>query len=215
MKIKICGITNKEDAVWAINYGADYIGLNFYKDSPRHVSFVSANKWVPELPSFASLVGVFVDEAIPETVKIVDKLKLKGVQLHGAETPETITLLRVALEGLGRPVFIMKGFRMRDESSLRELEEYQATVDYFLLDAYVEDQMGGTGTVFNWDLAVKAKDLGKPIFLAGGLTPENVREAGKKVAPYAVDVASGVEKSPKRKDVKKVEDFIRNAKSIR
>lgn len=215
MKVKICGLTNKEDAVWALNYGADFLGINFWKESPRYVSFATAKKWVPELPSFASVIGVFVDADVKEMAQAVENLKLKGIQLHGEEPVEKASELRTMLDGKGLSVFITKAFRIQDEASLSKLPDYQPHVDYFLLDAFVEGQPGGTGATFNWDLAVKAKEVGKPIFLAGGLTPENVKEAGKKVAPFAVDVASGVEKSPKRKDSQKLNDFIKNAKSVR
>jgi phosphoribosylanthranilate isomerase len=212
MKTKICGVTNKEDAIWAINYGADYVGLNFFKESPRHVTAGTAAKWVSEVPPFANLVGVFVDAPLKEIVDTVVKLKLKGVQLHGSESPAMLNDLRQTLSGMGVKVFIVKAFRVQDESSLSALGDYQGAADYFLLDAHSADAMGGTGMTFNWDLALKAKDIGTPIFLAGGLTPENVKDAVKKVQPFAVDVASGVEKSPKRKDLKKVQDFIQNAK---
>jgi phosphoribosylanthranilate isomerase len=213
MKVKICGITNKEDAVWAINYGAEYLGINFWKESPRHVSLATAQKWVTQLPAFASLVGVFVDSEADEVVNTVLKLNLKGIQLHGEESPEMLAGVRISLEGAGHKVFLMKAVRVHDESSLAVLNDFKDVVDFFLLDSYVLDQMGGTGARFNWELAVKAKEFGKPIFLAGGLTPENVREAVKKVSPYAVDVASGVEKSPKRKDPDKIKEFIQNAKN--
>ena len=213
MKVKICGITNKEDAVWALNYGADYIGLNLWKESKRHVAAASAAAWTAQLPGFATLVGVFVDADQNEIVHAVQKLNLKGVQLHGDESPATVAALRLALEGMGRTVFIVKAFRIENEESLASLADYKDTVDYFLLDSFHPDEMGGTGGRFDWNLALRAKELGKPIFLAGGLTPENVKEAIKKVAPMAVDVASGVEKSPKKKDPEKMKEFIRNAKN--
>lgn len=212
MKVKICGITNKDDAVWALNYGADYIGLNFSKESPRHVSVTGASGWISHLPSFASAIGVFVNHDHDEIVQTVQKLNLKGVQLHGDETPAFLSSLKISLEGTGRSVFLIKAFRMHDEETLKVMPDYQTCADYFLLDSFQSDQAGGTGTRFNWDLAIKAKELGKPIFLAGGLTPENVKEAVKKIGPFAVDVASGVEKSPKRKDLQKMQDFIAHAK---
>lgn len=212
MKVKICGITNKEDAVWALNYGADYIGLNFWKDSKRHLSLKAAETWVPSLPGFTNLIGIFVNAPQDEIVKTVQKLNLKGVQLHGDESPADVAALKIVLEGMGRTVTIIKAIRMKGEETLAELGAYKDSVDYFLLDAYSPDELGGTGHRFNWDLAVKAKEIGKPIFLAGGLNPENIAEAVKKVGPFAVDVASGVEKSPKRKDPDKIKDFITKAK---
>lgn len=212
VKVKICGITNKEDAVWAVNYGADFIGLNFWKESSRHVTATTAAKWTVQLPPFVPLYGVFVNADQNEIVKTVEHMKLKGIQLHGDESASSVAALRVALEGSGLPVKIIKAIRMQNEESLKVLSEYRDLVDYFLLDSFVQDQPGGTGTRFNWDLAIKAKEIGKPIFLAGGLAPDNVKEAVKKVGPFAVDVASGVEKSPKRKDPDKIRDFINNAK---
>lgn len=212
MKVKICGITNKDDAVWALNYGADYIGLNFWKESKRHVSAASAATWIPALPSFATLVGVFVNADQDEILHAVQKMKLKGIQLHGDESPEMVAALRMSLEGAGLKVFITKAFRMQSEETLAQLAAYKDSVDYFLLDSYHPDEPGGTGERFDWSLATKAKELGKPIFLAGGLNPENVKEAIKKVQPYAVDVASGVEKSPKKKDLEKMKEFIQHAK---
>ncbi len=215
MKVKICGLTSKDDATWALNYGADYLGVNFYKESPRHVSAATAEKWVTTLPSFASIVGVFVNTSAPDIIKTVTHLKLKGVQLHGDESPEMVAQLRNELNGLGRPIFIIKAFRMQGKETLAAMDSYVDSVDYFLLDSYVEGEPGGTGARFNWDLAVKAQEKGKPVFLAGGLTPDNVKEAGKKVKPFAVDVASGVEKSPRKKDSDKIKNFIDNARGVR
>lgn len=212
VKVKICGLTNKEDAVWALNYGADYLGINFWKESPRYVSLTTASKWVSQLPSFAQTFGVFVNADQNDIVKTVGQLHLKGVQLHGDEPASFVAALRIALEGSGLNPKIMKAIRMQDESSLSVLSDYLDCCDYLLVDSFVQDQPGGTGTRFNWDLAVEAKSKGKPLFLAGGLHPENVKEAVKKVEPYAVDVASGVEKSPKRKDPEKLKIFITNAK---
>lgn len=213
MKVKICGITNKDDAVWALNYGADMVGVNFWKESKRYVSPATAAGWVSQLPGFATIVGVFVNAPEADIVSAVTKMNLKGVQLHGDETAADVAALRIALEGTGKKVFIMKAFRVKDEETINRLSDYKDAVDYFLLDSYDPEQQGGTGVQFNWDLAVKAKELGKPVFLAGGLTPENVRMGVKKVQPYAVDVASGVEKTPKKKDLEKMKDFIRNAKN--
>ncbi len=212
MKVKICGLTGKEDAIWAINYGADLLGVNFYKESPRHVSLASAEKWISALPSFANVIGVFVNADEKEIVKHATRLKLKGVQLHGDESPEMVTSLKAALQVAGLHTYIIKAIRVKDEESLANLESYLPAADYFLLDTHVEGEPGGTGTRFNWDLAVKAKDSGTPIFLAGGLTPDNVKEAIKKVNPFAVDVASGVEKSPRKKDQDKIKNFIEHAK---
>jgi phosphoribosylanthranilate isomerase len=211
-KVKICGITNKDDATWAINYGADYLGVNFYKESPRHVTVSTAAKWLPSLPPFIPVIGVFVDETNETILKAVDHLNLKGVQLHGNESVEQVAALKNELAGQGRSVMIIKAFHIASDDSLAGIADYLPHVDHLLLDSKVDGQMGGTGERFNWDLAIKAKEMGKSIFLAGGLTPENVKEAVKRVSPYAVDVASGVEKSPKRKDLDKMKMFITTAK---
>ena len=213
MKVKICGLTNKDDAVWALNYGADYLGVNFYHDSPRHVSVAIASKWVPHLPSFASVVGLFVNASIEEIVKAVTKLNLKGLQLHGEESPEFISQLKSDLTATGHDVFVIKAFQVADESILPLIERYKDCVDYFLLDAKKEGVPGGTGERFDWNIALKVKDFGKPIFLAGGLNPDNVKKAIKKVQPFAVDVASGVEKSHRKKDLDKIKSFISFSKS--
>lgn len=212
MKVKICGLTNKEDAVWALNYGADYLGFNFWKESPRHISVKTAETVITQLPLFAWSVGVFVNADQDEIVDAVSKLKLKAVQLHGDETPAMVAGLRLSLQGIGKNVAIIKAIRMQSEDTIAAMKDFLPHVDYFLLDAYQPGQMGGTGATFNWELAVKAKELGKPIFLAGGLNPDNIADAVKKTSPFAVDVASGVEKSPKKKDMQKIQDFISRAK---
>jgi phosphoribosylanthranilate isomerase len=210
VKIKICGITCAQDATWAANLGADFIGLNFYKDSPRKVSPQNAMEILKEIPPFVYSVGVFVNEDGRNAAKLVKKLNLTLVQLHGEETVEYCQQLKEAIPGIK----IIKAFRVKDETILDSMRPYLEIADYFLLDAYVEDVTGGTGATFNWDLAVQAKELGKPVFLAGGLTPDNVQEAVDKVKPFAVDAASGIERSPKRKDYDKMKDFINKAKAV-
>lgn len=209
VRVKICGITCKEDATWAVNLGADFVGLNFYKESPRKVSPAHAEEIMEVIPPFVFCVGVFVNEDIKNIAKIVAKLRLSYVQLHGEESPDFCRQLKEAIPGIK----IIKAVRMKDESSLSMLQPYAEYTDYFLLDAFVEGVPGGTGETFNWDLAVKAKEIGKPIFLSGGLRPDNVQEAAEKVKPFAVDVASGVERTPKRKDYDKMKEFITKAKT--
>lgn len=210
IKVKICGVTNFDDALLVANLGAEYLGLNFWKDSPRKVSVKMAKDIVSKMPPFVATVGLFVDEPLEEITKIVKKAGLKAVQLHGSETPEYCGQLSLACA-----VPVIKAFRIQDEQSIEAMKPYTEAVNYFLLDAYVPGEVGGTGATFNWDLAVKAKDLGKPIFLAGGLTPENVTEAIEKVMPFAVDVASGVERLPRRKDYDKMNTFIRKARGLK
>lgn len=209
VKVKICGVSCKEDATWAANLGADFIGLNFYKESPRKVSLSYAQEVVSVLPSFVLAVGVFVNEDIKNVVRTAGKLHLPLIQLHGNEPLDFCKQVKEAIP----EIKIIKAFRMENENSLTAFGTYTEIVDYFLLDAFVAGIPGGTGQNFNWDLAMQAKSFGKPIFLSGGLNPHNVGEAVEKVKPFAVDVASGVERSPKRKDYEKMKEFITKAKT--
>ena len=167
VKIKICGITNLEDALLAAELGADALGFIFYPKSPRKVAPETAREIIAQLPPFVASVGVFVDEAAAVVQELAAKVRLDWVQLHGQESPEYC-------RNLGRRV--IKGFRIQDENSLRELAPYRDAVQAFLLDTYKKGQVGGTGEVFDWHLAREAKKFGR-IILAGGLTPENVSQA--------------------------------------
>lgn len=206
-KVKICGITNEEDATWAVNLGAHYLGLNFHKDSPRKVSPDLAARIAKKVPSFVPTIGVFVEQSAAEIVKIAKKAGLSGIQLHGDQTPADCEVLTSELE-----VFLIKSVRVAVEADLEVLVGFKDVVNYFLLDARVDGQMGGTGQTFPWELTARAKVFGKPVFLAGGLTPDTVAEAIEAAQPFAVDVASGVEKSPKRKDYEKMKSFIEAVK---
>jgi phosphoribosylanthranilate isomerase len=210
VKVKICGVTNFDDALLVANLGSDFIGFNFWPESPRKVSVKNAREMALKMPPFVSPVGVFVNELSEEVVKTAKKAGLKYIQLHGSETPEYCKAVK---EAAGLPV--IKAFRVSDEKSLESIPAYLDAIDYLLLDAFVEGEPGGTGQTFNWDTAVKAKELGKPVILAGGLTPENVTEAILKVAPFAVDVASGVERLQRRKDYDKMNKFIRAARGLK
>ena len=209
-KVKICGVTNLEDAMLVTNIGADFVGFNFYPESPRKISEKLCKEIVQKLPPFIVPAGVFVDEEIEALKKTAKKCSLKMIQLHGSESPEYCK--QVAAE-TGIPV--MKAFRIENEGTIEAIKPYLEAVNYLLLDAYVPGEPGGTGEVFNWDLAVKVKELNKPFFLAGGLTPENVSEAIAKVQPFGVDVASGVERLPRRKDYDKVNKFVRRARGLK
>ncbi|MFB0526672.1 MAG: phosphoribosylanthranilate isomerase [bacterium] len=209
VKIKICGITNEKDALWAVNLGADYIGFNFYKDSPRKISPKLAGQIIGRLPPFTQPVGLFVNAEMKAIKRIAEKCRLNLVQLHGEETPEYCRELQTQSARLK----IIKAFRMRGKENLGDIERYN--VDYYLLDSYVPGIEGGTGEIFNWDLAVEAKQFNKPVFLAGGLTPDNVVQAIEKVNPYGVDVASGVERTPRRKDYDLMREFINRIRTKR
>ena len=196
-KVKICGITNLADALAAVEAGADALGLNFYEKSPRHVSLKTAAEISKQLPPFLMRVGVFVNADEDLVTRAIGECGLSLLQFHGDEPPEFCTQF-----GL----MSMKAFRIRDAESLKQIPEFQT--DAYLLDAYSPEARGGTGEKFNWDLAIEAQKFSKPIFLAGGLTPENVADAVRKVKPFGVDVASGVESAPGKKDTAKVRAFI-------
>lgn len=203
VKVKICGITSAEDAAAAVAAGADLLGFVFYEGSPRHVTVEQAAAIARTVSPFVVRVGLFVD-APPELVgEALSACGLQLLQFHGDETPEYCRQF---------PAMSMKAFRVRGADTIRVLPEY--ATDAWLLDAFVPGQRGGTGHAFNWELAVEAVKRGKPVFLAGGLTPENVAEAVRQVQPYGVDVSSGVESAPGKKDHAKVRAFIQAAKGV-
>ena len=199
--VKICGITSEADALAAAEAGADAIGLMFYEGSPRHVTLEQAKAISAALPQHVMRVGVFVNAEEAFVHQALTECMLNILQFHGDETPEECSRY---------PVMTLKAFRVQGEETLAQLEAYPS--QGYLLDAYVKDALGGTGATFNWDLAVRAQEFGKPIFLAGGLTPENVAEAVRKVQPFGVDVSSGVESEPGRKDAEQMRTFVAAAK---
>ena len=199
VNIKICGITNLEDALLAAELGADALGFIFYPKSPRKVAPETAREIIAQLPPFVASVGVFVDEAAATVRDLVARVGLDWVQLHGQESPEYC-------RSLGPKV--IKGFRIMDEKSLLELEPYRDGVQAFLLDTYKKGQVGGTGEVFDWRLARAAQKYGR-IILAGGLRPENVAQAIAAAQPDAVDAASGTEAAPGKKDPAKLRAFFK------
>jgi phosphoribosylanthranilate isomerase len=200
--VKICGITNPADAQAAIEARADALGFVFYAKSPRCLTIPAAAEISRQLPGFVMRVGVFVNALKAEVLRAISECGLNLLQFHGDEPPEYC---------LQFGLMCMKAFRMRDAATLRELTQYKT--DAWLLDAYSPEAVGGSGEKFNWELAIAAQRFGKPIFLAGGLTPENVAEAVRKVRPFGVDVSSGVEISPGKKDPAKVRAFVNAAKA--
>ena len=202
-KVKICGITNLEDAQVAVQAGADALGFIFYPKSSRFVEIQVVKSIVNQLPPFVLPIGVFVNEEPTMVQNIMDVCGLALAQLHGEETPSYC-------ETLGHPV--LKGIRLRDHSSFLALAEYKgrAGVRGFVIDAFSDSEYGGTGKIADWNLATEAAKAA-PILLAGGLSPENVQDAIQRVQPYGVDVSSGVEASPGKKDHTKVQAFVRAA----
>jgi phosphoribosylanthranilate isomerase len=202
VKIKICGITSVGDGLMAAAAGADMIGLVFYEPSKRYVTVKAAREIARALPASVLRVGVFVDPEESLMREAIGACGLNWLQFHGNEAPEFCTRFGV---------MSIKALRVKNAESLRTLENYQT--DAFLLDAHAAAGLGGTGERFDWELAAAARKFGKPIFLAGGLTPLNVGKAVRQVRPFAVDVSSGVESAPGIKDRAKVEAFIAAARS--
>ena len=203
VRIKICGITNLEDALLAAELGADALGFIFYPKSPRKVEPEAARAIIAQLPPFVAAVGVFVDEAAAMVRDLAARVGLDWVQLHGQESPEYC-------RGLGRKV--IKGFRIRDEKSLLELEPYRDAVQAFLLDTYKKGQVGGTGEVLTGIWPGRRKNTAGSSW-PGALTPENVAQAIATAQPDAVDAASGTEASPGKKDPAKLRAFFKAAVS--
>jgi len=205
-KVKICGITNLGDAIVTEIAGADIMGFVF-AESTRRIDVEAARAIIDKVSLSVKITALFVNEEKRIVDEIINKLgRVDLLQFHGDETPEYC-------EGF-RGVKIIKAFRIKDESSLTAIKNFK-NLDYILLDAHKDERYGGTGESFDWDIALKAKDYGIPIFLSGGLSPENVKEAILKVDPFAVDVSSGVEKEPGKKDQELVRRFISEVKSAK
>jgi phosphoribosylanthranilate isomerase len=202
IRVKICGITNLDDARAALDEGADAIGFIFYSKSPRAISFRKAGEIVGALPPFVSAVGVFVNESDVHIREAVKEAKLTHVQLHGDESP-------LFCQQLG--LNVIKAFRVEVPEDLDPIKDF--SVRGILLDSYRKAQYGGTGKPFDWKMLSRLSP-GKPIILSGGLNAENVREAIELCSPYAVDVSSGIEKSPGIKERDKMKRFIRIAKGL-
>jgi phosphoribosylanthranilate isomerase len=202
MKIKICGITNLDDALLAAELGADALGFIFVKTSLRRIRPSTARKIIQELPPFVTPVGVVADAEHDEILELIDETGVRCVQLHGNESPKQLAKF---------PVPVYKSFRVDKEFNLETLRRYKGSA--YLLDTHVDGALGGTGKTFDWDVAIKAKAYGR-IILAGGLNPENILEAIQTVQPYAVDVNSGVESAPGKKDKNKLEQLFKTIRSL-
>jgi phosphoribosylanthranilate isomerase len=200
VKVKICGITNAEDARQAVAAGADALGFVFFSQSPRAVNEAQVREIVSHLPPFVTRVGLFVNADAEQINRTMQACQLDLAQLHGDEPPELFSLLDCRA---------IKALRVRSRGCLLDHQRYPGSA--LLLDAWCPDRYGGTGEKFDWELA-EAVARQRPVVLAGGLNPENVAAAIRAVRPYAVDVSSGVETAPGRKDLLKLRHFIRNAK---
>jgi phosphoribosylanthranilate isomerase len=202
-KVKICGLTNYEDAAAAMEMGADILGFNFYQASPRYVPVEKASGIVTRLPAFMEVAGIFVNETFETIGQIVEQCQLTWVQLHGDESPEFCKSLR------SLNVKTMKAIRVRDKDDIEKAQRYFTHA--VLLDAYHPDKYGGTGLSFDWNVI---GHINKRIFLAGGISPDNVIQAVQ-LGVYGVDVCSGVESEPGKKDHNKMRALFENIKRVR
>lgn len=198
-KVKICGLTNLDDALKAEDLGADFLGFIFFKNSPRHISPDSIRDIIENLHGSAQKVGLFCDQDVNFVRVQADNCRLDLIQLHGNESPDYTETLR-------KDIRIIKSFKIKKNFDFGILQRYEKA-DFYLFDTYKEGMPGGTGVSFDWGM-LEGKSFNKPIFLAGGLRPNNVKKAIEAVRPFAVDVASGIEKSPGKKDHRLLEEFI-------
>lgn len=202
-RVKMCGTTRLEDALAAVQYGVDALGFIFYAKSPRNILPDQAAQIIKKLPPLVDSIGVFVNAPIEELVATA-KVGLSYLQLHGSESADYCRKIRQQLPSCG----IVKAFRVGEESRVEDFVPYNDCVDAFLLDTYVSGASGGTGKVFDWSI-IEQLQLQRPIFLAGGLTPENVVNAISEVRPYAVDINSGVESQPGVKDHARLKNLLK------
>lgn len=202
--VKICGITNLDDALAAVRAGADALGFNFYKPSPRYITPQAAREIIEQLPESLLTVGVFVNEESENVRKIANEAGLRALQLHGDETPEYCRELA--------DYYVIKTFAVSDEFDIRAAHEYK--VEAVMLDTKHNSLRGGTGEVFDWSVAQKAVLTIPKLFLAGGLSPENIENAVEIVRPFAVDACSSLEDSPGKKNNERMRVFINTVRGV-
>jgi phosphoribosylanthranilate isomerase len=202
-KVKICGITNHEDAVAAMDMGADLLGFNFYPKSPRYVTLEKAADIINKLPGFMDTAGVFVNASIDQINETNNSCQLDWVQLHGDEDPEFCSLFG------SHTVKTMKAIRVKDQTDIERANSF--FTDAILLDAFNPDKYGGTGLTFDWNII---GHISKRVFLAGGINPDNAVKAVK-LGVYGIDVCSGIEAEPGRKDHKKMKKLFENIRHLR
>ncbi|MHC4122689.1 MAG: phosphoribosylanthranilate isomerase [Planctomycetota bacterium] len=203
IKVKICGITNYKDAKAAIDMGADLIGFNFYQESPRYIPPEKAVEIISKLPAFVDTVGLFVNSSLNEIQEMVNTGCLNWIQLHGDENPKFCNELA------SLSVKTIKAIRVKDKNDIEKANHF--FTDVILLDAYHPEKYGGTGCTFDWNIV---GHIGKRIFLAGGITPDNVENAAK-LGVYGIDICSGIESGPGKKDHKKMKELFKNIRHLR
>jgi len=221
VKVKICGITSLEDAVMACKCGADLLGFIFIENTPRNmeINVVKDIIFSLNMTGFSNVakVGLFKDEEKEKASDIITFCGLDHVQLHGKEDPEYCKALKMSVsEKCERDIKIIKAFKIADKilpNGDHDISEYDST-DYLVFDTFKAGLDGGTGKEFDWEILIQDRvNIKKQFFVAGGLTPENVKEAVKRIQPYGVDVSSGVEEITGKKDEKLLKEFVKNAKS--
>ena len=202
VKVKICGITNYEDASTAVDMGADLLGFNFYPKSPRFVSPEKAKGIISKLPGFIDIVGVFVNASFEQIQETINQCQLNWIQLHGDESPQFCNSF------LSLNVKTMKALRVKDQNDIQRAENY--FTDAILLDAFDPEKYGGTGLTFDWNIV---GHIGKRVFLAGGINPDNAPEAIK-LGVYGIDVCSGIEAEPGKKDERLMIKLFENIRHL-
>lgn len=202
-KVKICGITNYKDASAAIDLGADIIGFNFYPKSPRYLSPKDAVEIIKKLPAFISVAGIFVNESFDQIRDTIELCQLTWIQFHGDEQPDFCKAFNTLEIGT------IKAIRVKDKKDVEKSEEF--FTDAILLDAFDPDKYGGTGIKFDWNIV---GHIGKRVFLAGGINPDNVVDAVK-LGVYGIDICSGIEAEPGKKDHKKMKNLFDNIRHLR
>jgi len=203
VKVKICGITNYDDAAAAVDMGADLLGFNFYPKSPRYVTREKAAGIIGKLPAFVDVVGIFVNASFDEIRETIDQCQLNWIQLHGDESPEFCRSF------LSINVKTMKALRIKDQADIERVDDY--FTDAILLDAFHPEKYGGTGVTFDWNVI---GHIGKRIFLAGGINPDNAA-AAVKFGVYGIDACSGIEAAPGKKDHEKMKKLFENIRHLR
>ena len=203
VKVKICGITNYKDAAAAVDMGADLLGFNFYPKSPRYIVPKKAAKIINKLPAFIDIAGVFVNNSLEDIQQIIYSCQLNWVQLHGDETPEFCQ----SLDSIN--VKTMKALRVKDRKDIEKTDNF--FTDAILLDAFHPERYGGTGLTFDWNIV---GHIGKRVFLAGGINPDNAAVAAE-LGVYGIDVCSGIEAEPGKKDKRLMKKLFKNIRHLR
>jgi phosphoribosylanthranilate isomerase len=203
VKVKICGITNYEDAMAAADMGTDMLGFNFYPKSPRYLTPDEASKIIDKLPGFVDVVGLFVNDPFERIEHVIDQCRLDWIQFHGDEPPEFIEQFNTF------NVRTIKALRVKDKDDIKQAEKYYT--DVILLDAFDPKKYGGTGLSFDWNII---GNISKRVFLAGGITADNVKKAVD-LGIYGIDVCSGIESKPGKKDHAKMQKLFDKIREIR